>query len=92
MSVDERTKHIKEVQKAYHNRMKNNPEYIEKRQSYNKEYFLKKYQDKEWVAKNNAKQKEYVLKNKKKIKQKAEERKLIKLQEKIEKLKNELNQ
>ena len=92
MPIKERTEHNKEVQKAYHNRMKNNPEYIKKRQEYNTKYFFEKFQDKEWVAKNNARQKEYALKNKKQIKHKAQERKLIKLQQKIEKLKNELNQ
>ena len=46
-----RTEKVKETQKAYYNKIKDDDEYKEKRNAYNKEYFKTKYENPEWKQK-----------------------------------------
>jgi hypothetical protein len=45
------TEKVKETQKAYYNKIKDNHDYKERRNAYNKEYFKTKYEDAEWKQK-----------------------------------------
>ena len=81
-----RSDKLKESQKKYYNtKLKTNPEYVKKRNAYNNAYYALMSQNKEWLNARNNKQKKYG-------KQWRKRKENQKLQQKIDKLKNELNQ